>query len=204
MDSRVTGTYGGLNWYGTPLGDVSGYVGLIKRSVSELTTAGGTISLSAGKSVTTEAGSSLDVSGGWMSVKGAQVSTTKVIRGGNLLDISDATPDLVYNGIFSGTTSGRDAKWGITKTFHLALAPSNSHFEPGYIQGANAGQITVSSPTINLRGDLAGRPVVGPRQLRSSSFASGTLQFSSSLPAGGTLGLPRSGLFFRREASAPC
>ena len=189
VDSRVTGTYGGLNWYGTPLGDVSGYVGLIKRSVSELTTAGGTISLSAGKSVTTEAGSSLDVSGGWMSVKGAQVSTTKVIRGGNLLDISDATPDLVYNGIFSGTTSGRDAKWGITKTFHLALAPSNSHFEPGYIQGANAGQITVSSPTINLRGDLAGRPVVGPRQLRSSSFASGTLQFSSSLPAGGTLGL---------------
>ena len=189
VDSRVTGTYGGNTWYGTALGDVSGYVGLIQRSVSELTTVGGTVNLSAGSSVSSEAGSFIDVSGGWMSVKGAQVSTSMVIRGGNLLNISDATPDVLYNGIYSGTTSTTDVKWGVNKTFNLALAPSNRHFEPTYIQGANAGQITVNSPVINLQGDLAGQAVVGPKQLRSSNFSSGTLQYSSSLPVGGTLAL---------------
>ena len=187
VDSRVTGTYGGLNWYGTPLGDVSGYVALIKRSVGELTASGGTISLSAGNNIFAEPGSSIDVSGGWMSVKGSKVSTSKVIRGGVLLDISDAVPDVTYDGIFSGQTTATHSKWGVTKTFDLTLAPNNSRYEPDYIEGANAGQFTVSSPNINLQGELLGQKIVGPRQMRTSGFSSGTLKFSSRIPTGATI-----------------
>jgi len=189
VDSRITGTYGGLNWYGTPLGDVSGYVGLIKRSVGELTANGGTINLSAGNNISAETGSSIDVSGGWISVKGSKVSTSKVMRNGALLDISDAVPDVTYDGIFSGQTSSTHSKWGVTKTFNLALTPSNSRYEPDYIEGANAGQFTVSSPNVSLEGELLGQTVVGPRQMRTSSFSSGTLKFSSKIPNGAAISL---------------
>ncbi|MEI9896441.1 MAG: hypothetical protein WDN28_21910 [Chthoniobacter sp.] len=55
---------------GTPLGDVSGYLGIIQRTVGELTAAGGTVKLTAGESVIMQRGSTIDVSGGWLNYEG--------------------------------------------------------------------------------------------------------------------------------------
>ena len=66
IDIRQTGTYNGVPWIGTPLADTSGYVALIDRTVGELTTGGGNVSLTAGDSVVIQPGATVNVSGGWI------------------------------------------------------------------------------------------------------------------------------------------
>jgi filamentous hemagglutinin len=82
IDISQTGIYDGQEWVGTPLGNVFGYLGLIQRSVGELTANGGTVNLDAGGSVVTQPGSTIDVSGGWIDYAGAEVETTRLSSGG--------------------------------------------------------------------------------------------------------------------------
>ncbi|MEZ5327614.1 MAG: filamentous hemagglutinin N-terminal domain-containing protein [Verrucomicrobiales bacterium] len=51
VDLRKTGTYNGREWVGTPLANLVGYLGIIERTVDELTVAGGSIQLNSGGSV---------------------------------------------------------------------------------------------------------------------------------------------------------
>src|SRR6202011_3952183 len=44
-------------WYGTPLANVSGYIGLVRRGIGELTTAGGNITLQSQGDLVTKDGS---------------------------------------------------------------------------------------------------------------------------------------------------
>ncbi len=92
VDIRQQGVFNGFQWIGSPLFNASGYVGLIQRDVGQLTTAGGTVKLSAGGSVVLQSGSKIDVSGGYIDYQGGIVQTTRVLSGGILMDISQATP----------------------------------------------------------------------------------------------------------------
>src|SRR5690606_1545526 len=51
VDLRNQGVYNGRARVGTPLADLTGYVGLIERTVGELTAAGGSVDIAAGSSV---------------------------------------------------------------------------------------------------------------------------------------------------------
>ena len=51
VDIRKTGSYAGRFWQGTPLGDVTGLAGLIRRNAAQLTANGGNISMKAGDSI---------------------------------------------------------------------------------------------------------------------------------------------------------
>jgi filamentous hemagglutinin len=147
VDSRITGTFDGRSWIGTPLGDASGYVGLVQRTVGQLTTAGGSISLMAGDGVSLANGSSVNVSGGWTRYSGGTFSTTKLLGAdGRIYDISQATPDRIYTGILKDT-------------------PGN--YEPSYLSGASGGALSIQAPSVTLDGDLHGTTVTGFRQLRN-------------------------------------
>ncbi|MFZ4599019.1 MAG: filamentous hemagglutinin N-terminal domain-containing protein, partial [Terrimicrobiaceae bacterium] len=178
VDARRTGTYNGQSWSGTPLGDVSGYVGLIERGVDQLTVAGGSVHLGAGEAVIMQRGSTVDVSGGWMRNEGGRVKTTRLLEKGRLVDIEDATPDRIYDGIYTGQTSQTSTKWGVTRTYNLSLAPLREYTEPSHIQGGDAGSISIVAPSVALDGDLIGQAVQGPRQSNETTLAlakSGTL-----------------------------
>jgi len=99
VDVRNKGTYNGNEWTGTPLGDASGFEGLIERSIGELTVSGGSIALQAGESVVVRNGATLDVSGGYINYQTATYETSRVLYKGRLIDIKDANPDLEYDGI---------------------------------------------------------------------------------------------------------
>ena len=159
VDARNTGTFNGLMWVGTPLADVTGFANLIERTVGELTTAGGTVRLTAGGSVVMQRGSTVDASGGWIDFDGGMVETTRVILGNRVLDIAQVTPDLLYNGIYTGTFTRSFAKYGITETFTNPLRLGAAHFEESYIQGANGGTIAISAPAMALDGALLGHTV---------------------------------------------
>jgi len=155
VDSRVTGQYtlDGTTYYwaGTPLGDTSGYLGLIQRTIGQLTLDGGTLSLQAGDTVSLQPGSLVNVSGGWMRYSGGNFATTKLITStGQIVDISKATPDQIYTGVVQ----------------HTPMA-----YEAPYLSGGNGGSVRVQSPSIMLNGDLNGNTVAGLRQSTHSSIS---------------------------------
>lgn len=188
IDSTLRGTFEGRSWVGTPLGDVSGFVGLISRTVEELTTAGGSISLAAGDAVSTAPGSAIDVSGGWIQYSGGYDSTSKLLYQGHLVDISQATPDRVYSGILSGgdktifgkkfkdagtATIEQSSKWGTVKVFKSILDPTRPVWRDAYVSGAPGGSILINAPSVALDGELLGNTVAGPRQMRDYSSLPG-------------------------------
>jgi hypothetical protein len=208
VDIRQTGNYDGQEWVGTPLGDTTGYINLIQRSVGELTTNGGTVAINAGGAVVMQPGSSVNVSGGSIDYAGGVVATTKVITDGHILDISQATPDLVYEGIYSGTSTTTDAKWGITQTYTNPLFAGGSQYEQGYTQGGNAGSITITAPAMTLDGNLLGNTAPGLYQRTPLSQINSTTEFGATtiLPTmESILAVPTTGslsLFFQSEQAA--
>ncbi len=173
LDARLAGTYNGQYWVGTPLGDATGFLNIIERTVDELTTRGGSVLLSAGESVNIGGGSVVDVSGGWVNYTSGSFATTKVLYQGHLIDISRATPDRVYDGVYQGgSTVEKSDKWGVTKTFSSILDPMRPRYQKSYLSGADGGAILIQAPSVNLSGELRGQVVTGPRQLRDASSLS--------------------------------
>lgn len=172
VDIRQTGNYNGTEWVGTPLADLSGYVNLIQRTVGELTTAGGTVAINAGNSVVVQPGSTIDVSGGWINYQGAIVQTTGVVSGGQIYNISKATPNLVYSGIYTGFTTG-SSKWNVSQTFANPLR-SGAQYEAGYIQGGSGGALSITAPAMALDGHLFGNTVAGAYQRTAAATVAAT------------------------------
>ncbi len=163
VDLRETGIYNGRVWYGTPLADLSGYVGIIQRTVGELTVAAGSIALSSGSSVVVRESAVLDVSGGWVNVQSGRVNTSQVISSGQIIGIANATPDRVYTGLYNGTSTISQPTQGASTTTDDALS-QDSYLDPGYVQGANAGTLAITTFGLALDGQLRGTSVAGVRQ----------------------------------------
>jgi len=164
IDSRDTGVWDGYEWVGTPLGDVSGYVALIERTAGELTTAGGAVTLDAGGSVVMQTGSKIDVSGGWINYQAGVVDTSKLISDGHVVDISNATPNQIYTGVYTGNYTVTDATYGTSATYGDPLALTNAHYEDTYLEGSPGGSISIIAPSMALDGQLLGAVISGPRQ----------------------------------------
>jgi filamentous hemagglutinin len=167
VDITQTGQFDGQYWAGTPLADTTGFINQIQRTVGELSANGGTVAVTAGNSVTLGTNSTINVSAGSINYAGGIVSTSEVVIGGHIMDISKATPDLPYSAIFTGTTTATDAKWGVTQTYTNAQLGSNrsGQYKPGYIQWGNAGSIVVTAPSMALNGNLFyGNTAEGPYQ----------------------------------------
>lgn len=148
VDTRITGTYDGRDWVGTPLGNVAGYVSLIGKNASELTVDGGSIALRAGDGVDVGSGAVLDVSGGWVKFTETTYATTKLLFNGLPVDISKAMPDRTYESIVENAQTLR---------------------EIAYYEGGDGGSLTIQAPKISPNGAMRGQVVTGGRQLRPVS-----------------------------------
>lgn len=157
----------GSEWVGTPLANLTGYLGVIERNVGELTVAGGTVSIKAGDSVVMQDGARVDVSGGYQDFAAGEVATTKLVHEGNLVDIADARADILYDGIFTPGTSTVDPRWGTTTTSAIQFA-SASHYENAHSVGGDGGSIKLDASAMALDGSLVGRTITGPQQLQAA------------------------------------
>lgn len=208
IDLRRSGIYGGRYWVGTPLGDATGFAALIERDAAQLTAVGGTIDFSAGGSIVVQNGATLDVSGGYFKHEEGFVQTSRLYRDGRLIDIAQAAPDQIYDGIFTGQTTMTSAKWGVSQTYVMPFM-TGLRFQPSYIEGADGGSLILRAPGMALDGQLLGRTVQGPRERSAPprggslsidfsaeaeiSFAGGAPQFVQTAPTS-----PQ--VLFRREA----
>ena len=148
IDTRITGTYDGREWVGTPLGNAAGYVSLIGKTAGELTADGGSIALRAGDRVDVGSGAVLDVSGGWVRFSETTYATTKLLFNGLPVDISKATPNMVYDRVVEN---------------------AGSMTEIPYYEGGSGGSLTIQAPRMTLEGTMRGGVVTGARQLRPVS-----------------------------------
>ena len=201
VDLRRSGSYGGRGWIGTPLGDLTGFANITERDIAQLTTRGGSISISAGDSVVAASGATIDVSGGYFTHEGGLVKTTRLLRDTNLVDMHNAVPDVTYDGVYDGLSSYRSTKWGISSTYTHALAPLGGGNELSHVEGASAGRLDITAPKMALAAELLGQSITGPRQ-QSNPAGQGTLQIKfqgeTKLALGGS-----SFVFLNQSPNAP-
>ncbi|MCA6116450.1 filamentous hemagglutinin family protein [Bradyrhizobium sp. WSM 1738] len=167
------------SWVGTPLADVSAWIGVGKTDLGELSTVGGSIFISSSGSIITRAGSILDVSGGSVRYADGLVKTTKLIGAdGRIYDIADARPDQAYVAFAGGFTRSHD-RWGITETWTSLLGKTGARYERGYTEGRDAGSIQFyAAEGIALEGSYWGGVVVGERQGATGEYSkAGSLTF---------------------------
>lgn len=162
---------------GTPVADISGAVANIKRDIGERSSAGGEVNLASEGDLILRAGSTVDVSGGAVRYQDGYINTTKLVSQGKIIDIGDADPNLHYDAV-AGQYSRTDPKWGITKTWILPGVQSQGVFEPGYVEGKDAGAINIKASGLRLDGALRGGIQAGPYQ-----------RDAAHLPGAGTLNI---------------
>ncbi|BBF93154.1 filamentous haemagglutinin family protein [Blastochloris tepida] len=200
IDIRETGTRAdGTEWVGTPLADASGYVNQVGRSIKQLMTKGGTVSMTTdtnnagtyGRDVVLEEGSVINVAGGSVRYVGGLVPTTRLVGAdGRIYSMTEADPTRVYTGV-AGTSGTDHATWGISE------AGSGVQWvqEAGYTEGYDAGGIEITTVNPVLTGTLLFGSVAGERQIAaglSPSDTSGVVPTQSSrdeMPSRGYLKL---------------
>lgn len=157
VDRRVSGTFsdgpmagvlwGGAAgaWTGTPLANVSNWLGNGKTTLAELSTVGGAIFIRSNGSVVTRAGSILDISGGSVRYSDGWITTTRMLGAdGRIYDIGAATPDKLYVGLASSFSRVHYVQGNIdtrlTETWRSVFDRNNGRrFEQGYTEGRDAG-----------------------------------------------------------------
>lgn len=164
VDIRKKGTLNGVDWVGSPLADVSGYLGLIERTVAELTMAGGEVNFNAGGAVVMQEGSKIDVSGGFARYEAGTVRTTALIKDGRKINIADALPDVKYDSVYQDTITVDSPRWGQGDSYSKHLSQGGSSYENAYTEGAAGGSISMTASAMALDGSLRGSTVVGERQ----------------------------------------
>ncbi len=215
LDPRLSGVSAdGVAWVGSPLISAAAYAQQVGISVSELMVAGGNVTLGvqsapAGATlaqapqVIVKAGAVIDVSGGWKTYQAGNVQESYLVdANGEVIPISQANPDAVYLGVYTGYTATQP-RWGISQTYVDPLL-TGAHYAGQYTEGQDAGSLTLKGSVIALDGQVFADAFAGPEQILGAT--PGTASASvygdqralqavpSQLPAGGYLDVQALGL----------
>ena len=167
-------------WVGTPIGDFSGWIGVGKTTLGELSANAGkaSIIIKSSGSIITRQGSLLDVAGGSVRYQDGYITTTKLLGAdGRIYDIGAAMPDQLYVG-FAGSFARTHNVQGkidprLTETWSSILNRSTSRrFESGYTEGRAGGSIQFfAAEAMVLEGSYWGGVITGERQAASGKLA---------------------------------
>lgn len=162
-------------WYGSSLFDASGWIAGIQRGLGELTSTGGTITLSGRGEIVQRAGSQLNVSGGTLTFADGYGRVTNLVGAdGRRTRIGAANPAFGYVAFAGGFTRNHE-RWNVSETW-TSIFDRMGTFERGYIEGQRAGTINVVAPRIALDGDIIAATTAGERQrARRETPKGGTL-----------------------------
>lgn len=159
---------------GTPLADFSAFLGGIQRGVGERLTDGGSVTLSSSGEVRLLAGSQIDISGGAISFAAGDITTSRLVgRNGELINIADASPDVTYQGIAEGLVVTSE-KWRVSQQFISAANGGGlTRFHDGYLQGSDAGLVSIDAPALLADGAFVSDTRIGAFQRELQDRPSG-------------------------------
>ncbi|WP_435438714.1 filamentous haemagglutinin family protein [Variovorax sp. RB2P76] len=170
---KGTNGYASDRWYTAGgLLEVGGYLGTEGHAAGEWMAQGGTLRFG-GEDVVTQAGSSINLSGGTLDVQTGFIRQTW-LKGadGRLYEASKAPGDQRYDGIYRGFEDAHK-RWG-EKTkgfFYNPLIGPQRRLENGYTVGRDAGQLVVATRAAVLEGDIVSEAFQGPRQTQAPKAA---------------------------------
>ncbi|GAB2781659.1 hypothetical protein GCM10027021_00110 [Dyella kyungheensis] len=191
VDSTQSGTRAdGLDWVGSPILNVAGYVQNVPRDILQMMTKGGNVSLS-GSEVIVRSGAQLNLDGGYLSYQAGWVNTPNLLgANGRIYSLAGADPDMDYVG-FAGNFAVDHARWGITENYNSPLLSGVGRWDPGFVQGADAGSLTVN----------AGNALVMDGQITAQSFAGRDQVGQGKQPNGGTFALDATGASYYQRTN---
>ncbi|WP_168735268.1 filamentous haemagglutinin family protein [Pseudothauera rhizosphaerae] len=190
-----TGGYESDRWYAAGgLLEVSGYLSNQGHRIGEWAAQGGTILLN-GNEVVTQAGSTLNISGGTLDIATGYVRTTWLKGGdGKLYAVQDAPADMLFIGVYQGFED-EHARWGQTDYYYNPIIAPPQRLENGYTVGRDAGRLIVGAPTAVLEGDIVADVFNGARQVRGrDGIDDGYRQAQTAVARAGALMFGRFGL----------
>ncbi|MBY6243302.1 filamentous haemagglutinin family protein [Methylosinus sp. Sm6] len=196
VDTRRSGTRAdGVSWVGSPIVDASGYAALIPKTIEEVLTVGGSLSVG-GTYFIQQKGSIVDLSGGYVSYAGGAINTTRLIGAdGRFYDIGSADPTIRYVGTATaGGFTVNHARWSVSETYTNPLL-SKPYYEASYFAGASAGSLSFTATPL-LGGTIVAETVAGLRQ-RANAIGGGSKQQTSleQLPAAASLTITGGGKY---------
>lgn len=133
------------------IANISGWLDLVTHNVGQATTGGGKVTMTAEDAVVLNAGSTVNVSGGHVEYLPGYILTSQLLWNGRLFDIANAPADRIYSGAVTAT-------------------PGLRTYERGYIEGYNAGSLSVDASAISLGGTLTGTATAGAKQRNVTSY----------------------------------
>lgn len=162
---------------GSSIGNVSGYLGSAPMTAQQLAQNGGSVVLgfnlpgdthlaNVTSQVVVMPGAEIDFQGGGIRYLGGAVNTTKLLSGNSIYDISSAPSNLTYD-LVLGSQTVSYAKFGVSQTYSgLYLGGNNAlnNYCSSYLQGSDAGSLSLLAGQVVLNGSLNG------------SYAKGLLQ----------------------------
>lgn len=192
IDIRNTGTRSdGTTWVGTPLADASGYVAKVPRSIYQLMTVGGSVSLTTDLSTSNGAasvktdGSITNVAGGSVKFLPGMVNTTRLLGSdGRIYNMTNADPNMTYLGI-AGQFTVKHAHWHVTETW----STPTQIYSAGFTEGHDAGRVSVVTVNPALLGTMYFGSTAGERQISGGQLPlQGSLELTtpSSVQLGAT------------------
>ncbi|TCV91773.1 filamentous hemagglutinin family protein [Luteibacter rhizovicinus] len=170
VDSTQSGTRDdGLDWIGSPILNVKGYVENVPRDISQMLTRGGTIGLD-GNEVIVRSGAQLKLDGGYIAYQAGWITTPNLLGAdGRIYNIADADPSVNYVG-FAGQYSASHARWGVTETYNSPLLGGTRRWDDGFVVGSNAGTLNIhTNRALVLDGDISAATSAGTRQVANGS-----------------------------------
>lgn len=188
VDIRERGTRAdGSTWIGTPLADLSGDVQNVRRTVAERNLAGGSVNLDSQGEVIVRDGATINVSGGQTRYREGLLNTTLLLADGRMVNIAQADPNRVYQGI-ADTRTRVYKKWGITITYDMfGREIASGRHEPGYVEGKDAGSVKIVSPRMWVEGAPFQGGVTSGLYQRVPAPAEGQAVYFDHLPRPGKL-----------------
>lgn len=172
IDIRASGTRSdGTTWVGTPVADASGTINAYGRSIQQLMTGGGAVTLQTDRtatgavtpshSVITQSGSVINVAGGNVTYLPGMVSTSVLLGAdGRRYSVTNADPNMTYLGL-AGTFTVDHSHWGVKEVWSTA---TQTH-QPGYTEGHDAGGINIATVSPQLQGQMYFGSAAGERQI---------------------------------------
>jgi filamentous hemagglutinin len=165
FDINAHGTNADGTWWGTSVANVTGEILGITRNVVERNLAGGTVNIQSQGDVILAPTSTINVSGGYIQYTGGYIDTSELLTPwGQTIPVASASPDVPYLGIDNSTTT-TDAKWGVTNTYET----TDSYYAPGYVEGKDAGTLSLVATAFILDGTVSANTVVGPYQTQPTT-----------------------------------
>ena len=190
VDLRDYGTRSdGSSWIGTPLADLSSDVSAIQENVYQRSVNAGSITLNGQQSVLVSSGATLNVAGGQINYQGGYINPTYLLSAtGQIVPIADANPSQSYLGTVQSLLTG-DSRWAALIPLMMNGINPKGQLEAGYVQGANAGAVSIVAPVTALDGTINGATVRGPLQTIPVSAATAGAPTFNQIPQGASLAI---------------